>query len=39
MTLEPSHFRGLRVHFALNRRDAAIGVRGHFRGKRQDRRR
>ena len=38
MALEPSHFRGQRVHFALNRRDAAIGVRGRFRGKRQDRR-
>src|SRR5580693_8446229 len=39
MALEPSHFRGQRVHFALNRRDAAIGVRGRFRGKRQDRQR
>ena len=38
MTLEPAHFRGQRVHFALNRRDAAIGVRRRFRGERQDRR-
>ena len=39
MTLEPAHFRGHRVPFALNRRDGAIGVRRRFRGKRQDRRR
>ena len=39
MTLEPAHFRGCCVPFELNRRDGAIGVRGRFRGKRQDRRR
>ena len=38
MTLEPAHFRGRCVPFALNRRDGAIGVRRRFRGKRQDRR-
>ena len=38
MTLEPAQCRGQRVHFALNRRDAAIGLGGHFRGGRQNRR-
>ena len=38
MTLEPVHFRGSCVAFALNRRDGAIGVRRRFRGGRQDRR-
>ena len=37
MTLEPAHFRGCCVPFELNRHDGAIGVRGRFRGKRQDR--
>src|SRR5580704_16474135 len=38
MTLEPAHFRGCCAPFALNRRDGAIGVRGRFRDKRQNRR-